>query len=54
MGRKAKFTEDDRPQKGPGRKAKKQKDPVAPFQIDQSTIKSELHFTYLHVFASSP
>lgn len=40
MGRKAKFTEEDRPKKGLGRKAKKQKDPVAPFQAEHTEVKS--------------
>lgn len=39
MGRKAKFTEEDRPKKGKGRKEKKQKDPVAPFQVDHAELK---------------
>lgn len=30
MGRKAKFTEETQVKKGPGKKAKKQKDPVFP------------------------
>lgn len=30
MGRKAKFTDDQKPKKGKGRKAKKQKDPTFP------------------------
>lgn len=30
MGRRAKFNDPDRPKKGPGRKARKQKDPVFP------------------------
>ncbi len=41
MGRKAKFSEEERPKKGKGRKDKRQKDPEAPFKIDRKAIARE-------------
>lgn len=39
MGRKAKFTDEERPKKGKGRKDKRQKDPEAPFKFDKKVIQ---------------
>lgn len=41
MGRKAKFADEQNKKKGPGRKAKKQEAPVAPFQAEEKTNKSK-------------
>ena len=41
MGRKAKFTDDERPKKGKGRKDKRQKDPEAPFKFNKTVIQRE-------------
>lgn len=41
MGRKAKFTEEDLPKKGKGPKNKRQRNPEAPFQIDQKKLERE-------------
>lgn len=41
MGRKAKFTEEDLPKKGKGPKNKRQRNPEAPFQIDQKKLESK-------------
>lgn len=43
MGRKANYTEGIQPKKGPGKKAKKQKDPKFPKELQGTFIK--LKFT---------
>lgn len=46
MGRKAKFTDDLKPKKGKGRKAKKQKDPDFPPNLSKLRILLSLLFKY--------
>lgn len=46
MGRKAKFTDDLKPKKGKGRKAKKQKDPDFPSNLSKLRILLSLLFKY--------
>ncbi|XP_054282096.1 uncharacterized protein LOC128999550 [Macrosteles quadrilineatus] len=43
MGRKAKFTDEQKPKKGKGRKAKKQKDPIFPASLTEGVSKTLSH-----------